>query len=60
MRIRPASPPPGHPESGGSAGISVDLEENLKVYYEKRGWDWDTGFPSKETLEKLEILKSKS
>ena len=47
-------------KSGGSAGIAVDLEENLKVYYEKRGWDWDTGFPSKETLEKLEILKSKS
>jgi aldehyde:ferredoxin oxidoreductase len=42
--------------SGGSAGVSVDLEENLKVYYDKRGWDWDTGFPSKETLEKLGIF----
>jgi len=47
-------------KSGGTAGITVDLEENLKVYYEKRGWDWDTGFPSEETLEKLEITKSKS
>ena len=47
-------------KSGGSAGISVDLEENLKVYYKTRGWDWDTGFPSEETLERLEILKSKS
>jgi len=43
-------------ETGGSAGISVDLEENLKVYYEKRGWDWETGWPTKEKLEKLGIL----
>ena len=45
-------------ETGGSAGIAVDLEENLKVYYEKRGWDWETGWPTKEKLEKLGILKS--
>jgi len=43
-------------ETGGSAGIAVDLEENLKVYYEKRGWDWETGWPTKEKLEKLGIL----
>ena len=47
-------------KSGGTAGIALDLEDNLKVYYEKRGWDWDTGFPSEDTLEKLEITKSKS
>ncbi|MFW9897141.1 MAG: aldehyde ferredoxin oxidoreductase family protein [Candidatus Thorarchaeota archaeon] len=46
-------------ESGGTAGIAIDLEENLKVYYDKRGWEWDTGFPSNQTLEKLEITKSK-
>ena len=45
-------------ETGGSAGIKIDLEENLKIYYEKRGWDWETGYPTKETLERLEILKS--
>jgi aldehyde:ferredoxin oxidoreductase len=45
-------------KTGGSAGIMVDLEENLKVYYEKRGWVWDTGFPSKEKLEALKIIKS--
>ncbi|KKN13240.1 hypothetical protein LCGC14_1008310 [marine sediment metagenome] len=44
-------------KTGGSAGIAVDLEENLKVYYEKRGWEWDTGFPSKEKLEQLGIIK---
>ncbi|MCW4031835.1 MAG: aldehyde ferredoxin oxidoreductase family protein [Candidatus Bathyarchaeota archaeon] len=45
-------------ETGGSAGIAIDLEENLKEYYNKRGWDWETGFPKKETLEKLGITKS--
>ncbi len=45
-------------KTGGSAGIQIDLEENLKTYYEKRGWDWETGYPTKETLERLEILKS--
>jgi len=47
-------------KSGGTMGIALDLEENLKVYYDKRGWDWDTGFPTEETLKKLEITKSKS
>lgn len=42
-------------ETGGSAGIKVDLEDNLKNYYQIRGWDWDTGFPSKEKLEELGI-----
>ena len=43
-------------ESGGCAGIRIDLEENLKKYYEFRGWDWETGAPSKEKLEQLGIL----
>ena len=42
-------------ESGGSAGIKLDLEENLKVFYQKRGWDWETGWPTKEKLEQLGI-----
>ncbi|MFX1377152.1 MAG: aldehyde ferredoxin oxidoreductase family protein [Promethearchaeota archaeon] len=45
-------------KTGGSAGIAVNLEENLKTYYEKRGWVWETGFPSKEKLLKLKIIKS--
>ncbi|MFX1324783.1 MAG: aldehyde ferredoxin oxidoreductase family protein [Promethearchaeota archaeon] len=44
-------------ENGGSAGIAIDLEENLKEYYNKRGWDWETGFPKKETLKNLGITK---
>lgn len=45
-------------KTGGSAGIKIDLEENLKTYYEKRGWDWETGYPTEETLTKLDILKT--
>ncbi len=42
-------------ETGGSAGIKVDLEDNLKTYYQIRGWDWETGWPTKEKLEALGI-----
>lgn len=42
-------------ESGGAAGIKVDLEKNLKIYYDLRGWDWETGAPSKEKLQQLGI-----
>ncbi|MFX1281290.1 MAG: aldehyde ferredoxin oxidoreductase family protein [Promethearchaeota archaeon] len=45
-------------KTGGSAGIAVNLEENLKEYYEKRGWVWETGFPSEKKLEELNILTS--
>jgi len=42
-------------ESGGSAGIKIDLEDNLKTYYQIRGWDWETGWPIKEKLDELGI-----
>ncbi len=42
-------------ETGGSAGIKVDLEDNLKAYYQFRGWDWETGWPTKEKLDELGI-----
>jgi aldehyde:ferredoxin oxidoreductase len=42
-------------ESGGSAGIKIDLEDNLKIYYQIRGWDWETGWPTKEKLDELGI-----
>ena len=41
--------------SGGSRDIEIDLEKNLKVYYELAGWDWETGWPTKEKLEELGI-----
>lgn len=40
---------------GGTAGNKLELEENLKKYYEIRSWDWETGWPTKEKLEELGI-----
>jgi aldehyde:ferredoxin oxidoreductase len=42
-------------EGGGCAGIRLDLENNLKKYYNHRGWDWETGAPTKEKLKELGI-----
>ncbi|MFX0102079.1 MAG: aldehyde ferredoxin oxidoreductase family protein, partial [Candidatus Hodarchaeota archaeon] len=32
--------------SGGTAGVDLDIGQNLKAYYEHRGWDWETGWPT--------------
>ncbi|MHA1616676.1 MAG: aldehyde ferredoxin oxidoreductase family protein [Candidatus Njordarchaeales archaeon] len=42
-------------EKGAIAGQSPkdQLETALMEYYKLRGWDWDTGKPKKEVLEKL-------
>ena len=42
-------------KSGSTAGIKVDLKDNLKIYYQIRGWDWETGCPTKEKLDELGI-----
>ncbi|MHA1343325.1 MAG: aldehyde ferredoxin oxidoreductase family protein [Promethearchaeota archaeon] len=42
-------------ESGSTKGIKLKLEKNLENYYKIREWDWETGFPSKNKLEKLGI-----
>ena len=38
---------------GGSAGFVPDLEGILSAYYEARGWDKETGKPSREKLLEL-------
>jgi aldehyde:ferredoxin oxidoreductase len=38
---------------GGSAGFVPDLEGILSAYYEARGWDKETGRPSREKLVEL-------
>lgn len=43
-------------DSGSTRGISLDLEQNLKRYYDIRKWDWETGCPIKEKLTELEIM----
>ena len=40
---------------GITAGVNIELEKNLKKYYEIRGWDWKTGWPTKEKLTELNI-----
>jgi aldehyde:ferredoxin oxidoreductase len=52
---------PGHMTktlpSGRIMGVKLDLEDNLKKYYTRRGWDWETGRPTEEKLKQLNILK---
>ena len=37
-------------EDGGAAGFVPDLEAMLDAYYQARGWDPESGFPTKEKL----------
>jgi aldehyde:ferredoxin oxidoreductase len=41
---------------GGSAGFSPDLEGMLYAYYLARGWDQETGRPSREKLMELGLV----
>ena len=43
-------------KSGKTAGIRLNLEENLRNYYKKRGWDWETGKPTEEKLKQLGLF----
>ncbi len=42
-------------KSGATAGIKLDLFENLNVYYQTRGWD-ENGVPTEEKLKELGII----
>ncbi|NHJ21604.1 MAG: aldehyde ferredoxin oxidoreductase [Candidatus Lokiarchaeota archaeon] len=41
--------------SGKTEGVKLDMEGSLETYYKVRGWDWETGWPTKEKLEELNI-----
>ncbi|MHA1150462.1 MAG: aldehyde ferredoxin oxidoreductase family protein [Promethearchaeota archaeon] len=41
---------------GSTKGISLDLEDNLKKYYNIRKWDWETGCPTSDKLKELNII----
>ncbi len=43
---------------GATAGRSPDLDALLSGYYNERGWDPETGKPSKEKLEELNLPKA--
>ena len=40
-------------EAGPLAGVTVDLDTQVREYLEAMGWDPETGVPTKETLEGL-------
>ena len=45
---------------GGAAGFALDFQAMLAAYYEARGWDWETGKPTREKLLELglnEVVK---
>jgi aldehyde:ferredoxin oxidoreductase len=41
---------------GGSQGYVPDFKKMLKAYYRFRGWDWETGFPTREKLLELGLM----
>jgi len=43
-------------KSGKTIHVKLDLEESLKIYYERRGWDWETGKPTEEKLKELNLI----
>ena len=43
-------------QSGKTVHVKLDLEESLKLYYKRRGWDWETGKPTDEKLKELNII----
>jgi aldehyde:ferredoxin oxidoreductase len=44
------------PESGPSAGSVVELEPMLDEYYTARGWDVETGLPTRAKLADLGLF----
>ncbi len=43
-------------KTGRSVGVELKLDNNLKEYYKRRGWEWETGKPSEEKLKELGIV----
>jgi aldehyde:ferredoxin oxidoreductase len=40
-------------EDGGAAGFVINFDAMLNAYYEKRGWDWESGKPTRNKLKSL-------
>ncbi|MBS3795521.1 MAG: aldehyde ferredoxin oxidoreductase family protein [Candidatus Thorarchaeota archaeon] len=41
--------------TGPSKGQTVELDDMLEEYYEERGWDLESGLPTRETLRRLSL-----
>ncbi len=42
-------------EAGPLAGVTIDVDRQVRDYLEAMGWDVQSGVPTKETLEELEL-----
>ncbi|MBU2647793.1 aldehyde ferredoxin oxidoreductase C-terminal domain-containing protein, partial [bacterium] len=42
-------------DDGATAGVQIDMDLMLKDYYGYRGWNPETGRPTRETLEALDL-----
>ncbi len=42
---------------GPAKGQVVELDKMLPDYYKLRGWNWETGYPTKEKLQELGLLE---
>ena len=42
-------------ESGPVTGVSIDIDTQVKDYLVAMGWDTETGTPTRETLEALDL-----
>ena len=42
-------------KAGASQGLVARTQEMLDAYYEERGWDKDSGLPTRQKLEQLEL-----
>jgi aldehyde:ferredoxin oxidoreductase len=40
---------------GGAMNVKLDLEDNLKKFYKYAGWDWESGCPTEEKIQEMEI-----
>jgi aldehyde:ferredoxin oxidoreductase len=40
---------------GGAAGYVIPFDEMLEAYYKARGWDAETGYPTREKLAELNL-----
>ena len=43
-------------KTGKTVHVKLELEENLRTYYNQREWDWETGKPSEKKLKELNII----
>lgn len=44
-------------DEGSTAGVEPNMDKMLKAYYQFRGWDWESGRPTKEKLLELGLTQ---